>query len=171
MNTRAISFHYTLTGPKGETLDSSSGRAPLTFIEGQGQIIPGLETELAKFNVGDKKRVNVKAEHAYGVRNPALVFEITRDRLPAQDIKVGDKFRSQASPMPLTVTKVTDSHVTLDANHPLADVDLTFDIEITEMRNATEDEIAGCGHDCCGDHSKGCCEEKHDSHSRGCCEH
>ena len=171
MSTRAISFHYTLTDPKGETLDSSSGRDPLTFIEGQGQIIPGLETELAKFKVGDKKRVNVKADQAYGVRNPELVFEISRDRLPAQDIKVGDKFRSQASPMPLIVTKLTDSRVTLDANHPLADVDLTFDIEITGMRDATEEEIADCGHDCCGNHSSGCCEEKGEGHSHGCCEH
>jgi len=162
MNARLISFHYTLTDPKGETLDSSTGRSPLSFVEGQGQIISGLETELGKLNVGDKKRVQVKAEHAYGLRKPDLVFEITRDRLPSQDIKVGDKFRSHASPVPLMVTKITDTHVTLDANHPLADVDLTFDVEITEMRAATEEDLqhscgscSGCGH---GDeHSHGCC--------------
>lgn len=171
MTTRVISFHYTLTDPKGKTLDSSSGREPLSFVEGKGQIIPGLETELGKLNTGDKKRIAVKAEHAYGIRNPDLVFEITRDKLPTKDVKVGDKFRSQASPMPLTVAQVTDTHVTLDANHPLADVDLTFDVEVTGMRAATEEEMADCGHNCCGNHSHGCCEEEHDDHEHGCCEH
>jgi len=171
MNTRVISFHYTLTDPKGETLDSSAGREPLSFVEGKGQIIPGLESELGKLKAGDKKRIDVKADQAYGVRNPDLVFEITKDRLPAPDIKVGDRFRSEASPMPLTVTKVTDSHVTLDANHPLADVDLTFNVEITGMRDATEEEIADCGHNCCGNHASGCCEENHDDHPHDCCEH
>ena len=171
MSARAISFHYTLTDPKGETLDSSAGRDPLTFVEGQGQIIPGLETELGKLNIGDKKRVQVKAADGYGTRNDKLVFEVTKDRLPVKEIKVGDKFRSQASPVPLTVTKVTDSHITLDANHPLADVDLTFDVEITGMRAATEEELSGCGSGCCGSHSHCCCEDKPEDHGHGCCGH
>jgi FKBP-type peptidyl-prolyl cis-trans isomerase SlyD len=168
MNARVISFHYTLTDPKGETLDSSTGRSPLSYVEGQGQIIPGLEIELAKLNTGDKKRIEVKAQHAYGLRNSDLVFEVAKDRLPSQEIKVGDRFRSHASPVPLTVTKVTDSHVTLDANHPLADVDLTFDVEVTEMREATDEDLApscggscsGCGHD-----------EEHSREHGGCCGH
>jgi FKBP-type peptidyl-prolyl cis-trans isomerase SlyD len=155
MSARVISFHYTLTDPKGETLDSSAGRSPLSFVEGQGQIISGLETELAQLSVGDKKRIEVKAQHAYGLRNPDLVFEVTRDRLPSHDIKVGDKFRSPASPMPLLVTKLTDTHVTLDANHPLADTDLTFDVEVTEMREATAEELNGCGSGC-GHSCEGC---------------
>lgn len=169
MNSRVISFHYTLTNPKGETLDSSEGREPLSFVEGMGQIIPGLESQLGKLNVGDKKRLDVKAAEAYGDRNKDLIFEVTRDRLPAKDIKVGDRFRSQQSPSPLTVTKVTDSHVTLDANHPLAGVDLTFNVEVTDMRAATEEDMAGCGSGCCGSHSQGCCEEKSEDHSHGCC--
>ncbi|MBM3860764.1 MAG: peptidylprolyl isomerase [Verrucomicrobia bacterium] len=171
MTTRAISFHYTLTDPRGETLDSSAGRDPLTFIEGKGQIIPGLESQLSQLNLGDKKRLLVKAADGYGIRNPQLVFEVTKERLPTQEIKVGDKFRSQASPVPLLVTQVTDSHVTLDANHPLADVDLTFDVEITGVREATEEELAGCGQGCCGSHSHGCCDEKPEDHGQGCCGH
>ncbi len=167
MSARVISFHYTLTDPQGKTLDSSAGRPPLTFIEGQGQIIPGLEAELGKLNPGDKKRIHVKAADAYGTHNPELVFEVAKNRFPTQDIKVGDKFRSQASPIPLTVTKVTETHVTLDANHPLADVDLTFDVEITGIRDATEEDFAGCGSGCCGSHSHGCCEEQSEGHG-GC---
>ncbi len=170
MNSRVISFHYTLTDPKGETLDSSEGREPLSFVEGMGQIIPGLESQLGKLNVGDKKRLDVKAAEAYGDRNNDLIFEVTRDRLPAKDIKVGDRFRSQQSPSPLTVTKVTDSHVTLDANHPLAGIDLTFNVEVTDMRAATEDDLSSCGSGCgCGHSGGGCHEEAEHSHGGGGC--
>jgi FKBP-type peptidyl-prolyl cis-trans isomerase SlyD len=142
MNKRVISFHYTLTDPQGRTLDSSAGGQPLTFMEGVGQIIPGLEAELQSMKVGEKKRVAVKSDHAYGPRDPRAEVEVPRSKLPTQTVKVGDQFQSNQSPMPLTVTKVTDTHVTLDANHPLAGVDLTFDIHVTEIRDATDDEIA-----------------------------
>jgi len=166
MTARAISFHYTLTAPDGEVLDSSVGRIPMTFIEGKGQIIPGLESALTALRVGDKKRIEVPAADAYGLRDESLVFEVARDRFPTADVQVGDRFRTHVSPVPLVVTKVTDSHVTLDANHPLAGMDLTFDVEITGVRPATEEEIAGCDQGCCGDHSRGCCDEG----SHGCCE-
>lgn len=157
MNPRVISFHYTMRNPQGDILDSTQGRSPLSFVEGRGQIFPGLETELAALKVGDKKRVILKAADAYGKRNPELVFQVSKDMLPTQEIKIGDRFRSHASPVPLVVTEITDTHVTLDANHPLADVDLTFDVEITEVRPATDEELTGCG-GCCGDQSRGCCE-------------
>jgi FKBP-type peptidyl-prolyl cis-trans isomerase SlyD len=157
MNPRIISFHYTLTDPQGQTIDSSAGREPLSFLEGAGQIIPGLESELGTLTVGEKKRVHVKAEHAYGVRNDELLFEVPRDKMPVAEVRVGDKFRSAQSPVPLTVAKVTDSHVTLDANHPLAGQDLTFDVELTATREATAEDLER-GHSCCGNHDKGCCE-------------
>ena len=161
MNPRAISFHYTLTGPDGQTLDSSTDRPPLTFIEGKNQIIPGLETELSKMQVGETKRVLLKADAAYGPHNAELVFDVPRDRFPSPEVKLGDRFRSAQSPIPLTVTKLTDTHVTLDANHPLAGMDLTFDVDVTDIREATEEELSDCGHNCCDDHSHGCCGEEH----------
>lgn len=142
MKPRVISFHYKLTDATGQTLDSSFGDEPLAFLEGAGQIIPGLEAELIKLNVGDKSHIVVAAEDAYGPRDESLVVEIERNRLPPGQIKVGDRFRSSQYPTPLTVTKVTDSHITLDANHPLAGQDLTFDVEITAIRDATDEEIA-----------------------------
>lgn len=144
MSARVIAFHYTLTNPRGETLDSSDGGEPLAFLEGSGQIIPGLERELAKLPAGTKSRIKVAAKEAYGDHNPANVVEVPRDKMPTQKIKVGDRFRAgeeQHAPV-VTVTKVSDSHVTLDGNHPLAGVDLTFDVEITEVRAATAEEQA-----------------------------
>jgi len=144
MSRKVISFHYTLTDSSGKTMDSSSGSEPLTFLEGGGQIIPGLETELRGVKVGDKKHVVVKAKDGYGTKDPGNVVEIPLEKMPAKNIKVGDHFRAGSdshSPV-VTVTKVTETHVTLDGNHPLADMDLTFDVEITEVRDATKDELS-----------------------------
>jgi len=142
MKRRVISFHYTLTDPSGQPIDSSTGRDPLTFMEGAGQIIPGLEAEIGKLKAGDKRKIGVKADDAYGQRDPQALIDVPVEKLPSKTVKVGDQFRSNQSPLPLTVTKVTDTHVTLDANHPLAGVDLTFDVEITTIRDATEEELA-----------------------------
>jgi len=159
MSARVISFHYNLTGPEGQPLDSSEGRPPLTFIEGKGQIIPGLETELGKLKIGDKKRLHIKAEAAYGPRNSELMFDVPRERFPMPQIHVGDRFRSEHTSTPLMVTHLSSTHVTLDANHPLAGMDLTFDVDITNIRDATPEEMADCGHNCCGNHSRACCGE------------
>ena len=169
MKNQLISFHYTLTNTGGETLDSSAGREPLDFVEGAGQIIPGLETHLVAMNIGDKKRVTIPAKDAYGVFDKERVFEIPRERIPATDMNVGDKFRmgNGQQVMVVTVTKLTDSHVTMDANHPLAGQDLTFDVELMAKREATPEDLAGgCGHE----HGGGCCDgEEHDEHGGGCC--
>ncbi|MCX7886271.1 MAG: peptidylprolyl isomerase [Verrucomicrobiae bacterium] len=156
MNPRIVSFHYKMTSPQGDLLDSSDEQNPLTIIEGRNQIFPVLEAELLALKVGEKKRIVLKAADAYGPHRQELVFRVTKDDLPATDVHVGDRFRTHNSPLPLVVTEVTETHVTLDANHPLAGVDLTFDVEITEMRTATDEELAGCG-GCCGDPSRGCC--------------
>ncbi|HVM59601.1 MAG TPA: peptidylprolyl isomerase [Verrucomicrobiae bacterium] len=144
MNKNVISFHYTLTDPTGTTLDSSAGSEPLTFLEGSGQIISGLEAEIRGMKVGDKKHVTVKAQDAYGAHDASNVMEVPLDKMPSKSIKVGDRFRAgKDSHAPVvTATKVTDTHVTLDGNHPLAGMDLTFDVEITQVRAATADELA-----------------------------
>lgn len=142
MSQKVISFHYTLTDSDGEVLESSSGRDPVTFMAGAGMIVPGLEKEIVHFAVGDKKRVEVKAEEAYGLIDFNRFVQVPRQALPKPDLKVGDVFQSNASPMPFTVKKIAeDGTVTLDGNHPLAGEDLTFDVEVTEHREATEEEI------------------------------
>lgn len=141
-HTRVIGFHYTLTDPQGKTIDSSTDGDPMYFMEGSGQIIPGLEEVLITLKKGDKKKIDVVAENAYGEREEENVIEVPRDQLPKGDIKAGDVFHSRDghSP-PLTVVSTTDTHVTLDANHPLAGIDLTFDVEIMEVRMATQEEM------------------------------
>ena len=155
MAAKVISFHYTLTDHAGKTLDSSAGSEPLTFLAGAGQIIPGLETHLLTMKVGDKRRVLVPAKDAYGAKDPANTTEMPLDQMPAKGIQVGDRFRAGANdhaPV-VTVAKITGTHVTLDGNHPLAGLDLTFDVEVTEVRDATQEELAhGHSHGAGGHH-------------------
>jgi FKBP-type peptidyl-prolyl cis-trans isomerase SlyD len=141
MAAKVISFHYKLTDPKGTELDSSEGSEPLSYLEGVGQIIPGLETALAKLKVGEKKKINVAARDAYGEHDEKKLVEVPLEQLPKKDIKIGDMFQAGQHSPPLTVTKVNKTHATLDANHPLAGVDLTFDVEVTDIRDATAEEI------------------------------
>lgn len=141
-----VSFDYTLTGPDGKTLDSSVGRAPLVYLHGTGGIIPGLEHEMEGKNPADRFTVTVPAEKAYGVSNPNLIQVVPRGQFPAgQMIMVGQEFQATAPSgqnVTVRVTKVTDADVTVDGNHPLAGVPLTFDVTIVDVRAATEEEIA-----------------------------
>ena len=144
MANKVISFHYKLTDAAGTVLDSSDGGEPLTFLEGVGQIIPGLESQLLAMKVGDKKSVTVPAKDAYGERDPGNVVEMELEKMPTKNIKAGDQFRAgegHQAPV-VTATKVTATHVTLNGNHPLAGKDLTFDVEIAAIRDATQDELA-----------------------------
>jgi FKBP-type peptidyl-prolyl cis-trans isomerase SlyD len=159
MNKQVITFHYTLTDPTGKKLDSSEEGAPLSFVEGTGHIIPGLETHLTAMAAGEKKRVTVPAKLAYGERDASRIMEVPRDKFPTKEIKVGEQFRAGGAGQSLvvTVTKISPTHVTIDANHPLAGVDLTFDVELMSKRDAKPEEL-----ECChGAH--------HDEHGGGCC--
>ncbi len=140
---RVLSCHYVLTNSKGEVLDSSRGGDAFPVLEGAQQIIPGLEVELFKMNVGEKKKIFVVAAQAYGPVNEQLVVTVARDQLPEGDIQVGMQFGSgQGQDPTFTVTKIEGTQVSLDGNHPLAGQDLTFDVEIMEIREATEEEKA-----------------------------
>jgi FKBP-type peptidyl-prolyl cis-trans isomerase SlyD len=154
-NPRVIEFHYVLHDMKGEMIDQSEAGEPLAFLEGSGQIIPGLESVLLTMSKGDKREVHVKAEDAYGDRDETLVANVPVDQLPTSEVKIGDMFRGgpdQDDPI-MVVTSVTESHVTLDANHPLAGKDLVFKVEIAEMRPATKDELEhGHAHGAGGHH-------------------
>lgn len=150
------SFHYTLTDSTGKVLDSSEGQEPLSYIHGAGNIIPGLENALEGKAVGDKLVVSVTADQAYGVRDDSMIQELPATMFTGIDtIEVGMEFHAETEHglQVVTVTKVEGDQVTIDGNHPLAGVDLTFDVEITEVRAATEDELDhghvhgdGCNH-------------------------
>jgi FKBP-type peptidyl-prolyl cis-trans isomerase SlyD len=161
MTRRVVTFHYTLRDPSGRGLDSSAGGAPISFLEGAGQIIDGLDAQLRSAAAGAKQRVLVPAARAYGERDPAQVQRVKRATLPVEgELRVGDQFQTDTdryAPI-VTVAAIEGDEVVLDANHPLAGVDLTFDVEIVEARAATAEEIShghahsgGCGGGCgCG---------------------
>jgi FKBP-type peptidyl-prolyl cis-trans isomerase SlyD len=142
---RVIGFHYTLTDKAGTVLDSSVGDEPLYFLENSQQIIPGLESVLALMNVGDKRKIEVKANDAYGDVNPELVVKVKKTQFPPDaDLKVGDQFQVNNDPHSpvFTIMDVGPEEVTVDGNHPMAGKDLFFDVEIVGMRDATAEEVS-----------------------------
>ncbi len=141
MSHKVISFHYTLTDSDGVLIESSKGKEPVHFMSEMGMIVPGLEREIIDYTVGQKGHVEVKAEDAYGLIDFNKFVQVPIGSLPKQDIKKGDMFQSNQSPVPFTVKEVTETHVVLDGNHPLAGEDLTFEVEVVENRAATEQEL------------------------------
>ena len=141
MSQKVITFHYSLSDADGVAIESSRGRDPVSFMSGVGMIVPGLEKEIVNFAPGEQRRVEVKAEEAYGLIDFSKFVQVPREALPKPDIQVGDVFQSTTAPMPFTVKEITETHVILDGNHPLAGEDLVFDVELIETREATQEEV------------------------------
>jgi FKBP-type peptidyl-prolyl cis-trans isomerase SlyD len=144
MNRRLLTFHYTLKDDQGRVLDTSQGSSPMPFIEGAGQIIDGLEEPLLQMAVGEKRGVVVPPERAYGMREDELMQKVPKDRLPVNEVKVGDQFQTgldRHAPV-VTVMAIEGDEVLLDANHPLAGQRLHFDVELITARPATPEELA-----------------------------
>lgn len=132
-----VRVHYTGTLDDGSEFDSSSGGAPLEFQLGEGNVIPGFDGAVLGMAVGDSKTVNIVAAEAYGPHHPEGVQEIERSAIPEEVVvEIGGKLQAMSSdnePMVLTVVAIGDGTVTLDANHPLAGKDLSFEIELVEI--------------------------------------
>jgi len=140
-----VSFHFTLKDDGGKVLDSSTGSDPLTYLHGTGSIVPGLEEALNDKSTGDKFNVSLPPEKAYGQRDERLVQRIPKEQFPdPASLKVGMQFQvsSPGGPMILTVSGLEGNEVVVDANPELAGMTLHFDIEVTEVRNATEEELS-----------------------------
>jgi FKBP-type peptidyl-prolyl cis-trans isomerase SlyD len=137
-------FHYTLTNEQGEVIDSSEGREPLTYLHGAGNIVPGLEREMTGKRAGDSFNVVVAAEEGYGAHHAGLIQEVPRAAFQGVDtIEPGMQFHANGpqGPMAVTVTDVDGDTVTIDGNHPLAGQTLYFAIEITDVREASPEEV------------------------------
>ncbi|MGH1425106.1 MAG: FKBP-type peptidyl-prolyl cis-trans isomerase [Pseudooceanicola sp.] len=132
-----VRIHYTGTLTDGTTFDSSDGRDPLEFTVGSGQIIPGLDKAIPGMVVGDKKTVEIPSAEAYGARQDEAMQVVPRDQVPEEiDLRPGLQLQvqtPQGQVMPVTVTEVTETEITLDANHPLAGKDLVFNIEMVSI--------------------------------------
>jgi peptidylprolyl isomerase len=117
--------------------DSSTGREPLSFTIGNGQVIPGFEEAVVGMDMNEKKSVTIPVDKAYGPRNDELVLTVPRDQVPPDiNPEVGQKLQMQGpgdNPVVVEVTEVADEHIKLDANPPLAGKELVFDIELVEI--------------------------------------
>lgn len=140
---RVIAFTYVLKNSQGDVLDASEPNQPMPFLEGRQQIIPALEAAIIKMNEGDKKHIAIKASEAYGEFRKDMIMDVPKEELAHLNIQVGSHLQLQLGEgvRVVKVTNITDNHVTLDGNHPLAGVDLAFDIEIMLVRQATVDEV------------------------------
>ena len=141
--TRVIAFNYVLKNAQGQLLDASEPNQPLPFLEGRQQIIPALEDVIAKMSEGDKQNVSLAAKDAYGEFREDMIMEVPKEELAHIKIDIGAHLQLQLQNQTrvVKVTKITDTNVTLDGNHPLAGVDLVFDIEVVLVRQATAEEL------------------------------
>ena len=133
-----VRVHYTGTLEDGTTFDTSVGREPLEFTLGEGKMIPGFEKAVYGLTVGKSKTVTIPAEEAYGPHRDDLVIVVEREQLPADlDPKVDQQLQMQQTDgrtAVVIVTDVSETTITVDANHPLAGKDLTFEIELVEIK-------------------------------------
>ena len=141
--TRVIAFTYTLKNSTGEVLDASEPNQPMPFLEGRKQIIPALEAQIIKMQEGDKQQVKLAAKDAYGDFRQDMIMEVPKEELAHLKLDVGAHLQLQMESQNrvVKVMKISDTHITLDGNHPLSGVDLIFDIEIMLIREATADEV------------------------------
>lgn len=132
-----VRVHYTGRLDDGTEFDSSQGRDPIEFTIGEGQVIPGFERAVEGMSAGESRTETLNAEEAYGARNEDMIQELDRGQLPdGMEVQVGNQLQANRPgepPVILTVTEVNDETITVDANHPLAGQELTFDIELVEI--------------------------------------
>ena len=143
---KVVAFHYTLTNERGEELESSRERQPMSYLHGAHNILPGLEKALAGKSAGDHVKVTLPPAEAYGERDPSRMR-----RIPAKHFNNPRRMRSgqvvtlqtqQGDSVPAVVVKVGRFNIDVDTNHPLAGETLTFDVEITDVRDASPEEVA-----------------------------
>lgn len=157
-NNKVVKMHYAVMDSEETLIDSSYDHKPLEFIHGNGFLIPGLEVALNDKVVGDKFVADVAAVDGYGERQDGFVQTVPQSLFAGiEDLDVGMQLRAQTDDGEQTVIVIgmEDDMITVDGNHPLAGIDLKFEVEILEIRDATEEELehghvhveGGCGHE------------------------
>ena len=159
-----VEIHYTLKNDSGEVLDTTDGFSPLRYIQGKNNIVAGLENALIGKKVGESFSATILPKDAYGEINPALIQVITKDKFQnIDDVQIGIQFRipnGDGQSIMVRISEINGDNVTLDANHPLAGMNLYFDIKVESIREASKEEIhhghLHMGAGCCGGGSGGC---------------
>ncbi|SIO34418.1 FKBP-type peptidyl-prolyl cis-trans isomerase [Halodesulfovibrio marinisediminis] len=135
-NGDSVKVHYTGTLEDGSVFDSSREREPLEFTLGSGMLIPGFEKAVEGMTVGDSTKVTIPADEAYGQRNDEMIIDVAKTQVPEHitpEVGMLLQLESEGGIMEVVITEVKDESITLDANHPLAGKDLTFEIELVEI--------------------------------------
>jgi len=154
---QVVSMHFNVTDSEKTEIDTTYPNDPLSFIQGSGLLVVGLEEALYGLQAGDKKSVDLSAEDAYGLRHEQLVQAMPKEMFDGMEVDVGMQFRATTDDGEQTVivVEVSDESIVVDGNHPLAGIDLTFNVEIIDVRAPTEEELAhghihadgqSCGH-------------------------
>lgn len=151
-----VTMHFTVSAPDGTQIDSSKESEPMVFLQGSHYLIQGLEEHLEGKQAGDKFKLDVEPELAYGERHDTLVQEVPKSMFEGMEISSGMTFRATTDEgeQSVMILDVDDETVVVDGNHPLSGITLTFDVEVLDVRKATDEEIAhghphspeGCGH-------------------------
>ncbi len=177
-----VTLDYTVSDESGAVLDSTEGRSPLVYLHGAGYLVPGLEKALNERVAGDQFTLAVPAAEAYGEYDEDLVQKVPGELFDGMEVAEGDSFVADTDDghRPVTVVEVGEDFVKVDANHPLAGMNLNFEVAVKAVRAATAEEIAHGhvhGQDGCGGHGhdhehahEGCCGGKgHDDAEHVCC--
>ena len=142
---KVVSMHYTLKDDKGTVMDTSNGKSPLPFIQGNGQLIPGLESQIEGKEKGEKMNVTVAPADAYGEFRDDMIFKVSKEGFRGEEeLQIGMQVEVELEQGKsiAVVSKIEGNDVTLDLNHPLAGQTLHFDVEIMDVRDATEEELS-----------------------------
>ncbi len=142
-NDHVVEIHYTLTNEAGDVIDESTD-APLKYLHGHSNIIVGLEEQLEGKTVGDSFKATIPPEKAYGKRIPEMTQTVGKEAFGDSAIEVGMQVAAQTEEgeeVPFVITDISDDQVTIDGNHPLADMTLIFDVKVASVREAAKEEI------------------------------
>ena len=135
-NGSKVQLEYTLADESGKVLDSNKGAEPLTFTQGQQEIIAGLEQALDGMRAGEEKKVTLKPADAYGEVDPAAVTEVPKEQIPADALKVGTELVAQnqnGERRSVRIKEIKEGSVIIDLNHPLAGKTLVFDVKVLSV--------------------------------------
>ncbi len=145
-NGTVVGIDYSLHLGDGQVIDASAPGEPLTYLHGEGQIVPGLESALSGLDIGERKQVVIEPADGYGPHDPAGLQEVPRSAFPPSfEAKPGMELTAEGprgEPVPFVVREVRPETILIDLNHPLAGKTLHFDVTVREVREATEEERA-----------------------------
>lgn len=143
---QVVTIHFKVKDQNGDVVDSTKKNEPYSFIKGQNQILPKLEEKIGDMIIGSTKKLDLPADQAYGEYNEKAVQQVKRSDFPENTrVEEGMGFianTSEGKQLPFTVKKVENEDVTIDFNHPLAGKDLSFEVELVNVREATQEELS-----------------------------